>query len=427
MNLNNFCHSKVQILKAIKTTIYFMSFNTVIPVRPPYSTTLPELTTNTGEATQIKGKTVSWLNRSVSIISYYKWPILIAAVCALLALAHSAILSAIVFPGILATGFILTKVLSSRCIKPSESTDVQLNATKMNATQTHAAHCSSYTPALPLQNNNTMTSGSSLQVNNYRSPSSQNLFNLAMTKEITDQYATTCYSGIKVNNPDSIDWSKPVPRLHHGAQHQARTAMWALVLLQQLRNYGLQGALAFQDKDIPLIILACLFHDSGRQGEGNDNPLWEAESGLRCQTFMTNKGFPIDQANLCRDAIMSKDVTGSRPTSLIQQLLHLADGLEVIRVREKGQFNPSLLQVNNPELDRYIVSQHFAGLAQKVEYVINSQSDLYRKEQGNFNPELKKHYEYCINPLEEQLESLRQLCPDLYQEIQALLPATSRN
>lgn len=407
-----------------------MNVNPVIPARLSCSTALPDLTTNTSEDTHIKGKAVSWLNRSVSIISYFKWPILIATTCALLALTHSAILSAIVFPGVLATGFILTKVLSSRSIKPFESADVQLNATQ---THNDAAHYSSYTPdssytpALPLQNNNTITSGYCHQINNYSPPPAQNLFNLAMAKEITDQYATTCYSGIKVNSPDSIDWSKPIPRLHHGAQHQARTAMWALVLLQQLRNYGLQEALAFQDKDIPLIILACLFHDSGRQGEGNDNPLWEAESGLRCQTFMTNKGFPIDQADLCRDAIMSKDVPGSRPTSLIRQLLHLADGLEVIRVREKGQFNPLLLQVNNPELDRYIVSQHFAGLAQKVEHVINSQSDLARKEYGNFNPELKKHYEYCNNPLEAQFESLRQLCPDLYREIQALLPAASRN
>uniref|UniRef100_UPI0021486245 hypothetical protein n=1 Tax=Endozoicomonas sp. ISHI1 TaxID=2825882 RepID=UPI0021486245 len=108
--------------------------------------------------------------------------------------------------------------------------------------------------------------------------------------------------------PSSIaPHAQTIARLIHGLQHSCRTAIWAVALLQQRKLHGDPRALAFPDHMVPLLIKACLFHDTGREGDGVDTVEWERASADNLREHLRNLGVDQSLAWQCGEAICHKD------------------------------------------------------------------------------------------------------------------------
>ena len=91
---------------------------------------------------------------------------------------------------------------------------------------------------------------------------------------------------------------------------------------------------------IPLLLKACLFHDSGREGEGVDLAEWERESSKNFAEHLRNCGLSQSLAWQCGEAIRLKDDPEACQSLLehvqtLRSLLHDADALDVMRVRRR--------------------------------------------------------------------------------------------
>uniref|UniRef100_UPI0021487EFD hypothetical protein n=1 Tax=Endozoicomonas sp. ISHI1 TaxID=2825882 RepID=UPI0021487EFD len=108
--------------------------------------------------------------------------------------------------------------------------------------------------------------------------------------------------------PNSIaPHAQTIARPVHGLQHSCRTAIWAVALLQQRKLHGDSQALAFPDHMVPLLIKTCLFHDTGREGDGDDTVEWERASADNLREHLRNLGVDQSLAWQCGEAICHKD------------------------------------------------------------------------------------------------------------------------
>ncbi|WP_257294899.1 hypothetical protein, partial [Endozoicomonas sp. YOMI1] len=110
-------------------------------------------------------------------------------------------------------------------------------------------------------------------------------------------------------------------------------------LLQQRKLHGDPRAQAFPDHMVPLLIKACLFHDTGREGDGEDTVEWERASADNLREHLRNCGMAQSLAWQCGEAICHKDNPEGcqhlpEAIQTLRSLLHDADTLEVMRVRE---------------------------------------------------------------------------------------------
>lgn len=129
-----------------------------------------------------------------------------------------------------------------------------------------------------------------------------------------------------------------IARPVHGLQHSCRTAIWALSILQLRKLQHDPQALAFPDHMVPLLIKACLFHDTGREGDGDDTPEWERASADNLTEHLRNWGVEQSLAWQCGEAVLHKDNPPAcqhlpEPIQTLRSLLHDADTLDVMRVR----------------------------------------------------------------------------------------------
>ena len=132
--------------------------------------------------------------------------------------------------------------------------------------------------------------------------------------------------------------SQAIARPVHGLQHSCRTAIWALSILQLRKLQHDPQALAFPDHMIPLLIKACLFHDTGREGDGEDTPEWERASADNLTEHLRNWGIEQSLAWQCGEAVFHKDnpkACQHLPEAIqtLRSLLHDADTIDVMRVR----------------------------------------------------------------------------------------------
>ena len=130
--------------------------------------------------------------------------------------------------------------------------------------------------------------------------------------------------------------SEAIARPVHGLQHSCRTAIWALSILQLRKQQHDPQALAFPDHMVPMLIKACLFHDTGRAGE--DTEEWQQASADNLREHLRNCGVEQSLAWQCGDAICNKDNPDAcqrlpQAIQTLRSLLHDADKLDVMRVR----------------------------------------------------------------------------------------------
>ncbi|WOG27686.1 hypothetical protein [Endozoicomonas sp. 8E] len=196
-------------------------------------------------------------------------------------------------------------------------------------------------------------------------------------------------------SPDSIaPHAQAIARQVHGLQHSCRTAIWAVALLQQRKLHGDLLARAFPDHMIPLLIKTCLFHDTGREGDGDDTLEWERASADNLREHLRNCGMDQSLAWQCGEAICHKDnPQGCKhlPEAIqtLRSLLHDADTLDVMRVRE--YFYMDRLECFAASQDDY-QRQDWRQLAEEVCQVIARQGDLYYPIKLQVSPTDREHF-----------------------------------
>ncbi|WP_422452050.1 hypothetical protein [Endozoicomonas sp. ALC066] len=132
--------------------------------------------------------------------------------------------------------------------------------------------------------------------------------------------------------------AQTIAREVHGLQHSCRAAIWAVALLQQRKLHGDRLAREFPDQMIPLLIKTCLFHDTGREGDGFDTLEWERASADNLREHLRNICVDQSPAWQCGEAICHKDNPKGcehlpEAIQTLRSLLHDADTLEVMRIR----------------------------------------------------------------------------------------------
>ncbi|WOG27684.1 hypothetical protein [Endozoicomonas sp. 8E] len=215
-----------------------------------------------------------------------------------------------------------------------------------------------------------------------------------------------------------------IAREVHGLQHSCRAAIWALALLELRKRHGNPLARAFPDQMVPLLIKTCLFHDTGREGDGDDTEEWERASADNLREHLRNCGVYQSLAWQCGEAICHKDNPQGcehlpETIQTLRSLLHDADTLDVMRVR--GCFYMDRLECFAACQDDQ-QRQDWRLLAEEVCRVIARQGDLWypiKLQDSDANREhffsigdasrcetTKKHWEHHPSPFSYQLFSI---------------------
>lgn len=146
-----------------------------------------------------------------------------------------------------------------------------------------------------------------------------------------------------------------MPREIHGITHVARVAFYILVLANLYKFYGDIDAQTLSSRDVQLLQIAALFHDSARQDEGID--YWDEDSATLLYSYFINTvGINSEIAIHIAEATANKDDDGVKPyrkmalinneivwqdaanpqnKSIYSRLIHDADCLDIIRARPR--------------------------------------------------------------------------------------------
>lgn len=141
-----------------------------------------------------------------------------------------------------------------------------------------------------------------------------------------------------------------IARYYHGMPHISRAAIYIPVLANLYRKYGNEAALNLTPEDIKLTQIAALLHDAGREAEGKD--YWDKDSGILTYVYLKKIGIAHEKAKLFAEAVANKDseeseymelqftkegfewINSPNKKNIYQHLIHDADCLDIIRVRE---------------------------------------------------------------------------------------------
>lgn len=151
---------------------------------------------------------------------------------------------------------------------------------------------------------------------------------------------------------------EPIARVDHGIQHVSRVAMYSVAFANLYRRFGDADALALTDDDLDLIKIAALFHDAGREGDGEDTIEWEQKGATALYEYLTLKGINKEKAKMLAEAIVNKDFNGhdyyklkedgtwekvaaphQYQKNIYAKIIHDADSLDIIRVRQTYDAN----------------------------------------------------------------------------------------
>lgn len=259
-----------------------------------------------------------------------------------------------------------------------------------------------------------------------------------INKEKIASHATWAYENIYALAYPTLpeDETYELARYFHGIQHVSRAALYIPVFANLYRRYGDKEALSLTEEELNLIQIAALFHDAGREGDGED--LWDTDSALLLYFYLIlvlqidkGKAIPFAEAVANKDAnkknylelIYDKDAhqlvwknACGRSKNIYQRLIHDADCLDIIRARP--HFDATYLDF----YQRYVqlgsrAFKELAHLIMEARYIITCQGDAPTKR----STYLKKQYEHSqayrtqVTLINRQKKYLRIILP-LYAE-----------
>lgn len=202
-----------------------------------------------------------------------------------------------------------------------------------------------------------------------------------------------------------------IARYRHGAQHVGRVAAYIPILANLYRKYGDSEALALDERKIKLLQIAALFHDSGREADGEDK--WDVDSATNFYHYAREcLGIAHSEAKEIAEAMANKDfsppgkywelidndgqcdwrqIQKTTPKNIYAKLIHDADCLDIIRARYVFDacyldfYKDMVFQKKSNEALNVM-----AKLITEVRSLIDTQGDNVRKQ----NSDIKKKYEH---------------------------------
>ncbi|MCW7552521.1 SidE phosphodiesterase domain-containing protein [Endozoicomonas gorgoniicola] len=233
--------------------------------------------------------------------------------------------------------------------------------------------------------------------------------------------------------PDEI--ARPV----HGAMHGARAALWIPILLNIRQSMNDPEAKAVSPEQVHWLMTASLFHDSGREGEGEDTPEWERTSAEQCEDHLLAMGCPHSMVAACKSSIINKDRSDRSAKTLVEKLIHDADCLEIMRTSSGNRFDLAELDLYHDFSAEPDIDSQLYNLASQVRDVIAQQGDLSgttqiinsksgfseQKEKAvrhHFSTAIKERAEFADNALLYQVDFLKEKAPELFKMYQDTTP-----
>lgn len=126
-------------------------------------------------------------------------------------------------------------------------------------------------------------------------------------------------------------------RLHHGTMHAARVTLWTQVLAKVYEILGKE-----KEKNRLLLALSGAFHDVARENEGPD--FWDTESSEILSLLLEKVKISKQDAAPYVEAIANKDPYSGVFSTTIQQIVHDADCLDIIRLSGEYGFYKNRLE-----------------------------------------------------------------------------------
>lgn len=239
-----------------------------------------------------------------------------------------------------------------------------------------------------------------------------------------------------------IHGSQNIARFYHGIQHVNRVAQYIPVFANLYRRYHDQEALLLTQEDIHLLQIAALFHDAGREGEGED--LWDKDSAALFYYYSTHiLHVEKEKAKLFAEAIANKDSSDegyfecietndeiiwqvthdenkTKQKNIYQKLIHDADCLDIIRARD--HFDASHLDFyqtivkreleNNPDA---LCFEEMALLITEARSIIETQGDSRGCAQAKIKEKFETENGYALS--EQTLAQFEHcIIPTLYHQ-----------
>lgn len=220
----------------------------------------------------------------------------------------------------------------------------------------------------------------------------------------------------------------------HGVQHACRVAYYIVVFANLYRKYGHPAALELTAEELELIQIAALFHDTGRQDDGED--YWDNDSALNAYDYLIEIGKSHETAKRIAEVIANKDTYPNSETvavlvasegqriwheapipddyrrSMAQTLLNDADRIDILRVLgtrgtlkvKKFDFY-KLIVKKNPEAmgDFALVRNEIFSLISQHGDLQNSYANMWSLRE--FKYEDKLTYEHAPTPFNLVVES----------------------
>lgn len=143
----------------------------------------------------------------------------------------------------------------------------------------------------------------------------------------------------------SVEKGEATPRSIHDPMHATRAAIWSQMLANLYERLGKS-----QPIDRFKLALSTAIHDIARQDEGKD--YWDEESGEFLDSYLKQRQLFLADAQVQGNdvhvhALKEKDPAGHQFTTPIQQIIHDADTLEILRVlRNPADFRKEELCFN---------------------------------------------------------------------------------
>lgn len=240
------------------------------------------------------------------------------------------------------------------------------------------------------------------------------------------------YSKPYALSPQAVDG---IARTIHGAQHAARVAFYVVIFANLYRKYGDRAALELTNRQLKLLEIAAIFHDSGREADGPDE--WDIDSASNLYAYLSiNLGINPDEAKDLAESIANKDYHPSKiyysfkvsatgiyewkrnhqrhEKSIFAKLIGAADCLDIIRARIVFDANHlDFYQDIVLGLQKEAALDDMALIITEARSLIDAQGDNIRKRCSD----IKKKYEH----------EAEHLYPLLMDEIKtACIPGTDR-
>lgn len=199
-------------------------------------------------------------------------------------------------------------------------------------------------------------------------------------------------------------------RPSHGAQHAGRCALYIPIIANLLIKYGDKDAVNLSPRWLKLLQIAVLFHDSGREADGEDK--WEKDSATNLYFYLTiTLKLAHEEAKILAEAVLNKDYTPpyctiaqvenntliwkeeliTAPKPFYCKMIAMPDCLDIMRADHC--FDASYLDFYKnyviQESNEYALND-MATIITQIRSLLETQGDLRRKH--NYNTKI--HYEH---------------------------------